>query len=108
VEQKAIRAIVGANGYTTVTQAKHLIEVLRLKPETWLLDIGAGRGWPGPYIAERSGCGAVVTDIPRELALERHLRAGMVRVSACRADTGARNDRWPDPEETLIEPRVNR
>lgn len=30
--------------------------------------------------------------------LEGHLRPGMVRVSACRADTGGRNDRWPDPD----------
>jgi len=64
VEKEAIGAVVGANGYTTVTQAEQLLDVLDLKPATWLLDIGAGRGWPGLYLAERSGCRAVVTDIP--------------------------------------------
>jgi protein-L-isoaspartate O-methyltransferase len=65
VEREAIGAVVGANGYTTVAQAEHLLDVLSLQPGTRLLDIGAGRGWPGLYLADRSGCRAVVTDIPR-------------------------------------------
>ena len=27
-------------------------------------DLGAGRGWPGLYLAQRSGCRVVATDIP--------------------------------------------
>lgn len=65
VERGAIGAVVGANGYTTLAQAEHLIEVLSLQSASRLLDIGAGRGWPGLYLAERSGCRAVITDIPR-------------------------------------------
>jgi ubiquinone/menaquinone biosynthesis C-methylase UbiE len=65
VEKEAIGAVVGANGYTTVAQAEKLLEVLNLEPESWLLDVGAGKGWPGLYLAERSECHAVVTDIPR-------------------------------------------
>jgi protein-L-isoaspartate O-methyltransferase len=65
VEQRAIGAVVGANGYTTIAQAERLLDVLGLKPGTRLLDIGAGRGWPGLYLSQRSECRAVVTDIPR-------------------------------------------
>ena len=75
VEQEAIGAVVGANGYTTVTQAEHLLEVLNLQSGTRLLDIGAGRGWPGLYLAERSGCRAVVTDIPRPAIAAANSRA---------------------------------
>jgi len=75
VEQEAIGAVVGANGYTTVTQAEHLLELLNLQSGTRLLDIGAGRGWPGLYLAERSGCRAVVTDIPRPAIVAANSRA---------------------------------
>jgi protein-L-isoaspartate O-methyltransferase len=75
VEQEAIGAVVGANGYTTLTQAEHLLEVLNLQSGTRLLDIGAGRGWPGLYLAERSGCGAVITDIPRPAIVSANSRA---------------------------------
>jgi len=75
VEREAIGAVVGANGYTTLAQAEHLVKVLHLEPGTRLLDIGAGRGWPGLYLAERSGCRAVVTDIPRPAIVAANSRA---------------------------------
>ena len=75
VEQEAIGAVVGANGYTTVEQAEHLLKVLNLHSEARLLDIGAGRGWPGLFLAERSGCRAVVTDIPHPAIATAHSRA---------------------------------
>jgi ubiquinone/menaquinone biosynthesis C-methylase UbiE len=75
VEEEAIGAVVGANGYTTVAQADQLLAVLDLKPATWLLDIGAGRGWPGLYLSERSGCRAVVTDVPRPAIVTAQSRA---------------------------------
>ena len=53
-----------ANGYTTLGQADRIAELLRLRPGTRLLDLGAGRGWPGKRIAERTGCDVVVTDLP--------------------------------------------
>jgi ubiquinone/menaquinone biosynthesis C-methylase UbiE len=64
VEREAIGAVVGATGFTTVSQAERLLTVLDLKPGTRLLDVGAGRGWPGLYLVERSKCQGVITDIP--------------------------------------------
>jgi cyclopropane fatty-acyl-phospholipid synthase-like methyltransferase len=40
-----------------------------------LLDLGTGRGWPGLYLAARTGCRVVLADLPLE----------GLRVAACRA-----------------------
>ena len=64
VEREVIGANVGANGYTTLAQAEALIGELRLGPGVRLLDVGAGRGWPGLYLARESGCDVVLADVP--------------------------------------------
>jgi hypothetical protein len=56
----------GANGYTTVAQADRLGAELALGPDTTLLDLGAGRGWPGLYLASTTGCRVVMADGPIE------------------------------------------
>lgn len=66
LERRVIGGDFGANGYTTVAQADFLAEQLELEPAKWLLDIGAGRGWPGLYLTKRTGCSTVVTDLPHE------------------------------------------
>jgi cyclopropane fatty-acyl-phospholipid synthase-like methyltransferase len=64
VEREVIGANVGANGYTTLRQADMLAERLHLSPQSLLLDIGCGRGWPGLYLSEKTGCRVVLSDIP--------------------------------------------
>jgi cyclopropane fatty-acyl-phospholipid synthase-like methyltransferase len=56
----------GANGYTTAAQADRIAELLELDPSSLLLDVGAGRGWPGLYLAASTGCSVVLTDLPIE------------------------------------------
>ena len=51
-----------ANGYTTRTQAELLGERLGLTAEDRLLDLGAGCGWPGLYLAKLHGCAVVSVD----------------------------------------------
>ena len=51
-----------ANGYTTMAQADLLGDVLDLKPGQRLLDLGAGCGWPGLYLASRHGCDVLSID----------------------------------------------
>ncbi len=64
VEREVYGANIGANSYATVAQAGQLPRLLRLGPGVRLLDVGAGFGWPGVYLAEQSGCEAVLTDVP--------------------------------------------
>ncbi len=64
VEKEVIGANVGANGYTTLAQAGALAQELRLGPASRLLDIGAGRGWPGLYLTRTIGCRVVLADVP--------------------------------------------
>jgi methylase of polypeptide subunit release factors len=73
VEERVIGAVWGANGYTTLAQADELQDQLELTPASRLLEVGTGRGWPALYLAKRSGCSIVGTDLP--LAALRKARA---------------------------------
>lgn len=64
VEWEVVGADFGSNGYTTVAQADDLARRLGLRPGVRLLDLGCGRGWPGLYLARRTGCEVVLADLP--------------------------------------------
>ncbi len=66
IERRVIGADWGANGYTTIAQADRVAEHLHLSPGDMLLDVGAGRGWPGLYLAAMTGCAVMLTDLPLE------------------------------------------
>lgn len=77
------------NGYTSVEQADHIAALLDLGPDERLLDLGAGRGWPGSRIAERSGCDLVSSDLPLlavRVTRETLEAAGLSRAAAMCAD----------------------
>lgn len=77
VERAVIGGDWGANGYTTMAQADELGRLAGAKPGRRLLDLGAGRGWPGLYLAASTGCAVVLTDLPVEgLALAMQRAAG--------------------------------
>jgi SAM-dependent methyltransferase len=76
IERTVIGGDWGANGYTTVAQAQTLADALGLAPGVRLLDLGAGRGWPGLYLAVRTGCEVVLTDVPVEGLRQAVARAG--------------------------------
>ena len=69
IERAVIGGDWGANGYTTKDQADELGHRLTLTDDSVLLDLGAGRGWPGLYLAATTGCRVVLTDVPAD-ALE--------------------------------------
>ena len=62
VELEAIGSDYGATGYTTIEQADELGRLLELGPDSVLLDIGAGCGWPGLWLASRFGCLVISSD----------------------------------------------
>lgn len=92
VEREVYGANVGVRGYTTIEQAELLAESLQLGPGKRLLDIGAGRGWPGLYLAEQNGCAAVLTDVPRTALTQALARASAKALegrTACVQASGA-------------------
>jgi len=63
-----------ATSWTTREEAVQMSELLELTPSAHLLDIGAGAGWPGLYLAQISKCAATLIDLPfvaMQLARER-------------------------------------
>ena len=70
VQRRLERAVMGsdygATSYTTRSQANDLAERLRLGPGVDLIDLGAGTGWPGLYLAAKTGCRVVLADQPME------------------------------------------
>ncbi len=89
IERRVIGANYGTNGYTTLPQARTLVKALRLGPGVRLLDIGAGRGWPGLYLSRVSGCETVLADVPvpaLRIAMARRDELSLSPlVSICRA-----------------------
>ncbi len=64
VEREVYGSTIGVRGYTTIAQADALAERLDLHRGMRLLDIGAGRGWPGLHLARKTGCQVVLSDLP--------------------------------------------
>jgi SAM-dependent methyltransferase len=80
IEQRVIGGDWGANGYTTMAQADTLAGGLGLSAADRLLDLGSGRGWPGLYLAARTGCRVVLADLPLEglrVAADRAAEEGL-------------------------------
>jgi len=64
-------------GYTTHDEARWMAKLLDLQPDSRLLDVGAGAGWPGLYFAKEMGCETVLVDLPfnaLQVASERAVR----------------------------------
>ena len=66
IERVVIGGDWGANGYTTKAQADELGGLVGARAGLRLLDVGAGRGWPGLYLAATTGCSVVLSDLPIE------------------------------------------
>lgn len=80
VELAVLGSDYGAASNTTLRQAAELIDHLRLGPEVSLLDLGAGSGWPGLYLASLTGCRVVLADQPEAgllVAQQRAIRDGV-------------------------------
>ena len=85
LERRVLGAEYGGNGYTDVDQAREVIRTVGLSDGSTLLDVGAGAGWPGLFLAKETGCTVALTDVPvegmqfaRGVALREHIRAWSV------------------------------
>ncbi len=76
VQREVFGADTWVRGYTTVPQANVLAERLGLRPGVRLLDVGAGQGWPSLYLAQQTGCEALLSDVPAPALRSALARAG--------------------------------
>jgi ubiquinone/menaquinone biosynthesis C-methylase UbiE len=70
----------GGTSWTTRKEAERAARSLGLGAGTRLLDVGAGSGWPGLFLARASGCEVVLLDVPLvglRLARDRALADGL-------------------------------
>lgn len=75
VELEAVDTDYGNAGFTTKAQADALADLLELTSTDRLLDVGSGAGWPGLYLAYRSGCRVVVSDLSGSGMVQARRRA---------------------------------
>jgi phosphoethanolamine N-methyltransferase len=64
IERQVCGCDYGGNSWTTRDEAQRIGAMLGLGPGVRLLDVGAGSGWPGLYLAEQSGCDLALIDLP--------------------------------------------
>lgn len=75
VERTVLGCDYGGTSWTTCKQAAQIVEMLDLKPGLHLLDIGAGSGWPGLYLADAGGCDVTLLDLPLNALKQARERA---------------------------------
>ena len=73
VERSVLGCDYGGTSWTTRAQAGQIVESLALRPGVHLLEIGAGSGWPGLYLAGSSSCDVTLLDLPAS-ALAKAMR----------------------------------
>ncbi len=66
IERRVCGCDYGATSWTTRVQADRMGALLNLQPGQSLLDVGAGAGRPGLYLAKTSGCDVTMTDLTPE------------------------------------------
>jgi SAM-dependent methyltransferase len=64
VERTVLGCDYGGTSWTTSAQAEQIVEMLNLQAGLHLLDIGAGSGWPGLFLADAGGCDVTLLDLP--------------------------------------------
>ena len=66
IELNVFGCVYGATSWTNRVEADTVAKKFDLRPDTRLLDVGAGTGWPSIYWAEQTGCTSVCIDLPQE------------------------------------------
>src|SRR4030081_3613023 len=90
LERSVLGCDYGGTSWTTRREAGRIAALLELRPGVRLLDVGAGAGWPGLYLAQVTGCDVVLADLPvvgLQIALERAAAAGFR--GRCKSAAGA-------------------
>lgn len=81
LERSVLGCDFGGTSWTTQAQADVIPAALGLKPDTRMLEIGAGTGWPGLYMASISSCNVTLLDIPLSALKHANQRAAEENIS---------------------------
>ncbi len=80
----------GGNSWTTRRQADDISAALEINPDSVLLELGAGSGWPALQMVKSTGCRATLVDMPKSgllIAEQRALKDGISdRIATVSAD----------------------
>ena len=71
----------GSTSWTTRVEAERIAQLLELRRNGKLLDVGAGSGWPGLYLAQLTGCNVVLVGV--SLANLSDVEEGSVAIRRC-------------------------
>jgi SAM-dependent methyltransferase len=89
LEREVLGCDFGGTSWTTKAQADEIPAALGLHRGAHLLEIGAGSGWPGIYLAQKTGCDITLLDLPvntlrdaQQRAIEENLRSQFQAVAA--------------------------
>jgi len=86
LERAVLGCDYGGTSWTTKSQADRIPSVLGLAKDSHLLEIGAGSGWPGVYLATLTPCKITLLDIPVSALKHARQRAVEEKVANnCRA-----------------------
>jgi len=66
IERSVCGCDYGGTSWTTRAEADKVTKKLALAPGRRLLEVGAGSGWPGLYLAKQTGCDVALIDLPIE------------------------------------------
>ncbi len=64
IERSVCGCDYGGTSWTTRREAEQVGALLDLGPGRRLLEVGAGSGWPGLYLARTTGCDVTLLDLP--------------------------------------------
>src|SRR5436305_9700741 len=64
LERTVLGCDYGATSWTTRHEAARIADLLELNDRMRLLDVGAGAGWPGLYVAQLTGCEVALSELP--------------------------------------------
>jgi SAM-dependent methyltransferase len=85
IEREVFGTDYGATSWTDREEAQRFASWLGLGPGVQALELGAGSGWPGLYLARLTGCGVTLADLPPE----------GLRIASARAASEGLADRCP-------------
>jgi ubiquinone/menaquinone biosynthesis C-methylase UbiE len=63
IERRVCGCDYGGTSWSTREECERICQLLQLAPGVHLLEVGAGSGWPGLYLAKVSDCAVTMTDL---------------------------------------------